>query len=139
VGDLMALGDDVAAALPVLRAEAESLMTDTIRLETLIGTTQDETTLEDVATYSTVYEGPGRWRRPDTQAAESVSGEVEFGTNWVTVQLPIATSAAAARGQRATCVESPTDPANEGAQATIQAVASKTHATMRRLLCEEVS
>ena len=133
----MSLGESVASVLPDLRAHAESLMTDTIRLESVTGETEDPTTLETVYTYETVYEGPGRWQRPDTQASETVAGEVEYGVNRVTVQLPISVTVAA-RGQRATCVESPTDPANEGATATCLTVASKTHATMRRLLCKEV-
>jgi len=131
-------GADIAAALPELRAHAESLMTDTIRLETVTGSARDPVTLEMVDTYATVYEGPGRWQRPDTVAAESVAGEVEFGLNRVTVQLPISVTVAA-RGQRASVVASQTDPALPGARATVQAVPNKTHATMRRLLCEEVS
>lgn len=119
------------------RAAAESLMRDTIRLERQTGTTQDPTTLEDVPTWATVYEGKGRWQRPDTVASESVAGEVEFGLNRVTVQLPMSVLTAA-RGQRATVVAS-ADPALVGARASVLAVANKTHATKRTLLCEEVS
>jgi len=113
-------------------------MTDTIRLEAVSGSAPDPDTLEMVDTYATVYEGKGRWQRPDTVAAESVAGGVEFGLNRVTVQLPIGVLVAA-RGQRATVVASQTDPALPGAKATVIGVANKTHATMRRLLCEEVS
>jgi len=97
----VSFGGDIAAALPELRAHAESLMTDTIRLEDVTGSAPDPVTLEMVDTFETVYEGPGRWQRPDTVAAESVAGEVEFGLNRVTVQLPISVTVAA-RGQRAT-------------------------------------
>ena len=134
----MTFGADITAALPELRAHAESLMTDTVRLDWVTGSAPDPVTLEMVDTYETVYEGPGRWQRPNAQAFESVAGEVEFGLNRVTVQLPIAVTVAA-RGQRATVVASATDPALVGAQATVQALANKTHATKRTLLCEEVT
>lgn len=134
----MTLGDDLAAALPELRAHAESMMTDTIRLERVTGSAPHPTTLEMVDTYETVYEGKGRWQRPNVQASESVVGGVEFGVNAVTVQLPIAVTVAA-RGQRATCLASQTDPALPGTKATVLGVPNKTHATKRRLLCEEVT
>ena len=138
----MTVGETLATALPILRAQAESMMRDTVRIERDTGaTTQDPVTLEEVPVWETVYEGPGRWQRPDTVAAEKVSGEVEFGLNRVTVQLPMSDPATgnAARGQRATCVTAAYDPALVGAQATVLAVPNKTHATMRRLLCEEVT
>ena len=127
-----------SAALAGRRA-AESLMVDTIRLERDTGaTTLDPVTLEETPVYETVYEGKGRWQRPDTVAAETVAGGVEFGLGRVTVQLPISVTDAA-RGQRATCVAAALDPALTGSVATVLAVQSKTHATMRRLACEEVA
>jgi len=131
-------GADIAAALPELRAAAESLMTDVVRLERVTGQAPDPDTLEMVDAFETVYEGKGRWQRPDTVAAEQVAGGVEFGVGRATVQLPISV-VTAARGQRVTCLASDTDPALPGTQATVLGVPSKTHATMRRLLCEEVS
>jgi hypothetical protein len=124
------------------RAAAESLMRDTIRLERDTGeVTRDPVTLEETPIWETVYEGPGRWQRPDTVAAEKVAGEVEYGLNRVTVQLPMSDPATGAvrRGQRATCVAAAFDPALVGARATVLAVPNKTHATMRRLLCEEAT
>ena len=43
----MMLGQDIAAALPELRAHAESLMVDTVRVDHQTGTTVDPTTLEE--------------------------------------------------------------------------------------------
>ena len=104
------LGHDVAAKLPEFRAQAESMMVDTILVERDTGSvTIDPVTLEEAPVWATVYEGKGRWQRPDTVAAESVAGEVEFGLNRVTVQLPMSATGLA-RGQRATCVASAFDP-----------------------------
>lgn len=133
----MSLGSDIAAALPEARAQAESLMTDTIRLEHVTGSTTDATTLAISDTYATDYLGRGRVQRADVQVGEPVAGEVEFGTLRTTVQLPIAVTTAR-RGQRVTVVASATDPGLVGAVFAVVGVASKTHATMRRLLCEEV-
>jgi hypothetical protein len=138
VADPVSLGDDIAAALPELRAQAESLMVDTVKVERETGTTPDPVTLEEVPIWETVYEGKGRWQRPDTVAAEKVAGEVEFGLNRTTIQLPMS-AVGIVRGYRATCTVSAYDPDLPGTKATVLAVPNKTHATMRRLLCEEVT
>jgi hypothetical protein len=133
------IGDDIAAVLPELRAQAESMMRDTVKVERDTGEfTRDPVTLEDTPVFATVYEGKGRWQRPDTVAAETVAGEVEFGINRVVVQLPMSATGVL-RGDRATCVASAFDPDLVGAKATVLGVPNKSHATMRRLLCEEVS
>jgi hypothetical protein len=134
----MSIGYDIAAALPELRAQAESMMLDTVKVERQTGATTDPVTLEDVPTWETIYEGKGRWQRPDTVAAETVAGEVEFGVNRTTVQLPMSATGVK-RGDRATCTASTFDPDLPGTQATVLAVPNKTHAIMRRLLCEEVT
>lgn len=130
------IGHDIAAALPELRAHVESMMTDTIRLEHVTGSAPDPDTLAMVDTYATDYLGPGRVQRPDTQVSEPVAGEVEFGALRATIQLPIAV-ATAKRGQRVTVVASG-DPGLVGKAFSVLGVPSKSHATMRRLMCEEV-
>lgn len=56
----MTIGDDLAAALPELRAMAESLMRDTVRVERVVG--MDESTGE--AAYETVYTGKAKIKAP---------------------------------------------------------------------------
>ena len=136
----MSLGADIAAALPELRAQAESMMTDTILVERQTGTTPDPVTLEDVATWATVHEGLGRVQRPGNQPAETVAGEVEFGVSTVLVQLPLSVTGIK-RDHRVTvtAVGPLSDPDLLGLTATVQANLTKTHATKRTLVCEEVS
>lgn len=128
----------LTSALARGRAAAESMMRDTIRLEHAVpDTVPDPTTLELADEWVTDYLGPGRVQRADVQVGEPVAGEVEFGTLRTTIQLPIVVTTAK-RGQRATVVASADDPALAGTVFTVVGVATKSHATMRRLLCEEV-
>jgi hypothetical protein len=134
----VSLGEAITTALPELRAHAESMMTDTVRLEHVTGqSVPDPVTLEVHDLYATDYEGPGRVQRRAIQPSEHVVGEVEFGTEAAIIQLPISVTVAAAR-QRVTVVSSLLDPAMVGAHFTVIGVEMKSHATMRRLFCEEV-
>ena len=55
---------DVAAELPYLRAQAESLMVDEVTVERPTGeSTPDPVTLEQVPVYAQVYSGKGRVQR----------------------------------------------------------------------------
>ena len=138
----MTFGDDIAAALPELRAHAESLMTDRVLVERATGTrSMDPDTLEMVDDYATVHEGAGRVQRSGQLSPhESVAGEVEFGVNALMVQLPLS-ALGIKKGHRVTvtAVDPGSDPDLLGLVATVQANLTKTHATKRTLVCEEVS
>ena len=138
----MSLGDDIAAVLPELRAHAESLMTDWVLVERATGTqSMDPDTLEMVDDYATVHEGKGRVQRSGQLSPhESVAGEVEFGVNALMVQLPLSASGIK-KSDRVTVVAvgSVSDPDMAGLVATVQANLTKTHATKRTLVCEEVT
>ena len=138
----MSLGDDIAAALPELRAHAESLMTDWVLVERATGTqSMDPDTLEMVDDYATVHEGKGRVQRSGQLSPhESVAGEIEFGINALMVQLPLSASGIK-KGDRVTvtAVGTVSDPDMVGLVATVQANLTKTHATKRTLVCEEVT
>jgi len=137
----VSLGDGIAAALPELRAHAESLMTDTIRLERVTGMHDDPDTLETVTDYETVYEGRGRVQRSGQLSPhEAVAGEVEFGVNALMVQLPLSASGIR-KNDRVTvvAVDPVSDPDLLGLVATVRANLTKTHATKRTLVCEEVT
>ena len=58
------IGDDLAAVLPELRAEAESRMRDTVTVRAVAGTEPDPLTGDDVVTYADepVYQGKCRVR-----------------------------------------------------------------------------
>ena len=136
------IGDDLAAALPELRAQAESMMRDTVLVERANGGfTRDPVTLEDAPTFDAVYSGPGRVQRSGQLSPhETVAGEVEFGVNALMVQLPLS-AAGIRKGDRVTVtsVGPASDPDLLDLKATVQANLAKSHATKRTLVCEEVT
>ena len=138
----MSFGDTIAAGLSELRSYAEELMRDSIRVERATGTrSMDPDTLEMVDDYELVHEGRGRVQRSGQLSPhESVSGEVEFGVNALMVQLPLSASGIK-KGHRVTvtAVGAVSDPDLLGLVATVQANLTKSHATKRTLVCEEVT
>ena len=74
----MSLTDDVAAVLPVLRAEAESLMIDTVAVDRQSG---EETHFETGAvtqTYSAVYAGAAKVQATISQSRVAAAGEHQY-------------------------------------------------------------
>ena len=138
------LFDDVAAALPGLRAEAERGMVDAVTIERqrVDGngdpvTDLDPETLAEVPVFDAVHSGKARVQRGISQGHEPVSGGVEFGVYRLEVQLPIAV-VGVRPGDRVTVTAATFDPDLVGKVATVRAVPDKTHATKRSLMCEEV-
>lgn len=136
------LGDDIAAELPYLRAEAESMMVDEVFVESLTGdTTTDPVTLEETPEWAEVYAGPGRIQRPGALSPrETVAGGYEFDVRAILAQLPLSAVGIVA-GDRVTVtgLGPETDPDLLGLVATVQANLTKTHPTKRTLVCQEVS
>ena len=139
----MSLGYDIAAALPALRAQAESLMVDACEVSRATGaTTLDPDTLEEVPVFAPVWSGRCRVQRSGALSPREQSGSAgyEFGVDSVLAQLPL-DALDVRRGDRftVTAVGSVSDPDLVGLVATVQANMAKTHATKRTLVCEEVS
>ena len=142
----MTLQDDVAAALPELRAHAESLMVDTCRVRRVDPanpTTLDPDSLAEVPNYlpDDVYTGPCRIQRSGALAPQAqVAGGFEFGVNAIVAQLPLSATGIHG-GDRLTvaAIGTTTDPDLLGLVATVQTNLTKTHPTKRTLVCEEVS
>lgn len=136
------LSSDVNWALPGLRAHAESLMVDTVLIQSGSGEpTIDPETLEEVEVFSDVYEGRARVQRPGSLSPrDDVVGGVEFDIQAVLVQLPLSVTGIEG-GMRVTVIEvaASTDPDLLGLVATVQANLTKTHPTKRTLVCEVVS
>ena len=135
------LEQEIAAALPEMRAHAESLMVDMVLVERPDGTTLDPDTLEEVPAFTSVVSSRGRVQRPGSLSPrESLSGGFEFGVNTVLVQLPLSVSGVL-KGDRVTvtALGPTTDPDLLGMVATVRANLTKTHPTKRTLACEEVS
>jgi hypothetical protein len=137
----VSLHDAISAELPGLRAEAESLMVDTLTVEAPDGTTLDPDTLEEVPAWASLYAGPGRIQRPGALSPrEDVAGGYEFGVKAVLAQLPLsATGITAGARVTVTALGPDSDPDLLGLVATVQANLTKTHPTKRTLVCEEVS
>ena len=70
------LGDDIAAALPELRAHAESRMRETVTVKSVLSVVPDPTTGVDVVTYGAtpVYEGKCRIKSATSQSVDADAG-----------------------------------------------------------------
>ena len=142
------LADDIAAALPGLRAQAEAMMVDTCLIERqrvdVNGDpvrVMDPDTLAYTYVWDEVYAGKARAQRFRGQGlSDMVVGAVEFGKASLQVQVPIAV-AGVRPGDRVTftAVGAISDPALLSEVATVVDDLSKTHATKRTLICEEVT
>ena len=135
----MMLGDDVTAALPELRAHAESLMVDACTI-----TRGGEPVWDDASgtytpgTGTTVYDGPCRVRMPSPDGSETASGEATWSLRGAFVSVPIDTSAGVRVGDVVTVTSSVHDPALVGQPFTVTGLHSQTFSTARRLKCEAV-
>jgi len=94
--------------------------------------------------YTLVYDGlvPGaggkcRVQQVGTQAGSPNAGEHQFVIVGHVVQLPIDATAYAV-GDRVRVTVATLDPALVGRTLTVTSLTTKSHATMRRLICEEV-
>ena len=138
--------DDIARALPELRAHAESMMQDTVVIESRAldengepVRVMDPETLAYVDSWETVYEGAARVQRPGTTSDHAAdAGEFQYGVESVELQLPIA-AVGVRRGDRVTVTSSTFDPDLLDVVATVRVNLTKTHPTKRTLVCEEVS
>jgi len=86
------IGDAISSALPMLRAEAESLMTSTVRAETVTITT-DPTTGADVLAATLLYRGIARVKGPGSSSlavpATVMSESIHFPAT--AVPIPVGT------------------------------------------------
>lgn len=90
------LGNDIAGALPTLRAEAESLMRDTAVVERSVGQVRDPDNGQLIDDWQSVAEIPVRVVRVGAAAKRGVeagqtvdSADVEFRTRWDVADLRI--------------------------------------------------
>src|SRR5699024_5999894 len=101
----------------------------------------DPVTLAYTDSWTPVYTGRCRVQRPTaSQGQEANAGEFEYGLASVLVQLQHDV-AGIRRGDRVTVtdVDDISDADLLGLVATVQAIPTKTHATKRTLICEEVT
>lgn len=135
----MTLGDDIALALPGLRAQAESMMLSRVVIRRDLGSVWDETSGTNVSEWQDIYEGPARLRFPNTQPQEGDAGGERIVDQAPTLSLPIATSGGVRVDDIATVTENAFDPSMVGLQLRVTGLHTQTHSTARRLPVEVVS
>lgn len=111
-------------------------MVDTIVVEELTGRTLNPTTAEYVDVYTTRYSGPGRVQLRDTLATLPDGGERAATIVRTIVSLPISATGLEP-GFRVRVSAAVSDPDLVGKVYRLRSLADKTHATARRLECEE--
>lgn len=138
----MSLGADIAAALPELRAHAESLMVDACTITTPDPAGEpvwdDETGTWGDPPPLTVYSGKCRVQTTMTGETNPDAGDREWTVQSLSVSVPMSATGFAI-GDTVTVTASEFDPDLVGRVFTITALAHKTHMTARRMRVEEVT
>lgn len=125
------------------RTAAESLMVDACIIDRPIGEpVLNETTGQMETTYTPVYTGKCRVQQVGTQAANPNAGEHQFVILGLILQLPI-DATVYNPGDRVRLTAAALDPALvdtlAGREITVSSLIHQTHATKRRLVCDEVA
>lgn len=133
------IGDDLAAALPELRAQAESMMRDTCVITGDGGEPvwNDETGTYDTPASVTIYTGKCRLRMPRAAGTRVDSGAATWAVDDGVLSLPVDGSQAVTAGHVAV-VTLGSDPLTT-VRATVQATHAQTDSTARRLPVKVVS
>lgn len=132
------LGYDVAAALPELRAQAESIMTSRVVVSRETGTVRDPETGTNVPTWTVIYQGKARVRMPSTEAREVDQSGQRIVESAPTLSLPIGDSSAAlvALDDVAVLIEHGPDPLIVGTRMRVAEGIDQTWSTARRFSVE---
>lgn len=135
----MTLGRDIAAALPNLRAQAESRMVDECIINGEPVRVWNPEKLDYDLTPTVVYTGKCRVRLAGTQATQGEQAGQLFVEQGATLSLPFSepTSADVRKDHVVTITASESDPGLVGAKYTIEARLRQTHATARRFPIKE--
>lgn len=135
------LGHDIAAALPEMRAQAESKMVDACVITGGGGApVWNETTGQyDTPAGVTVYDGKCEVQVPNVAEQSADVGEHEWTVQAAIVKLPVIGSEGAQIGHTVTITASTNDPQLVGCVYAVTGEHHKTYATARRLRCNEVT
>lgn len=136
------LADDIATALPALRAEAEARMVDAC---TITRAGDDDTTFDpNTGTYTdaadtAVYSGKCEVQVTDgLNAQRTEAGGTEISITRVTVKVPVSVTGVE-RGDLVTITEATNDSDLAGQVFSVVGLHSKSYATARRLQVERTS
>ena len=136
----MNLGADIAAALPQLRRQAESMMRDECTI-TRAGTQtwDDAVGVCTGGTPTLLYAGPCRVRRPNVAEREAAAGEADWTVTGAVVSIPVDGTTDDLLGATVTVVGCEMDPSLTGRVFTVLAPHAQSQADARRLRCVEVA
>jgi len=137
---MVSLEQDIMAALPGLRAEAEARMTDRCDIGwSRPGDVLNEETGEYEPAFEVVYSGSCRFKAGTTAAGEIDAGGQLLVEQDSTLSLPISTSAGVTKDMQVRVTASLTDPGLVGVTARIQAPSVGSYRTARRFAVEVTS
>lgn len=128
------LGTDLLAALPELRAHAESRMTATVLVESVAITT-NQTTGAPIVTATTVYSGKARVKAGATNANTSGAASSVQSVHLDELHVPVG-SGPFQVGHRVTVVSDATNPALVGNQYRVTRLHEGSQTTAQRLEVE---
>jgi hypothetical protein len=134
----MSLTDDVAAVLPVLRAEAESLMIDTVTVDRQSGEETHFQTGAVTQTYTDVYSGAAKVQATISQSRVAAAGEHQYTVQEYRVDIPVSAGPLQV-GDRVTVTASVLDPFLAGRVYRVVELFHKSFATAQRARVEEVT
>lgn len=135
------LGNDITAVLPQLRAEAESLQTDTC---TITRPGEGEGTFDPATGTTTppaateLYSGQCRFRAPSLSEVNVTAGEHQWTTQDLVLSLP-ANVSGPRPDDEVVCDTSQLDPALPGARFVVLGALKGSQITARRLIVREVT
>ena len=133
----MILSDGIAAALPVLRAEAEANMPDTVTIERESGSTWSEATQSTTTTWTTVWANtPARVTQPPVMSRTVSAGEAATAES---PQVRVSMECTGIRpDDRVTIVSSSQDPDLVGQVLWVTHARAQSQSITRRLECRWV-
>jgi hypothetical protein len=115
------LGDEIARTLPVLRAQAESMMLDTITITRPGAVTTDPATGQVVAAGEPVYSGKARWKPATSQATTTdTAGTAVISSTPGEVHVPTSTPYVPQPGDVIVCTASTLNPHLVGARTVVK-------------------
>ena len=133
----MILSDGIAAALPVLRAEAEANMPDAVTIERESGSTWSEATQSTTTTWTTVWANtPARVTQPPVMSRTVSAGEAATAES---PQVRVSMECTGIRpDDRVTIVSSSQDPDLVGQVLWVTHARAQSQSITRRLECRWV-
>ncbi len=138
----MTLADAIAATLPELRAHAESMMVDACtvtRASSGAPVVDNNSGTVTPAAPATIYSGPCRVQVPDAVEKIEEAGGDSLSVQAAIISLPIAGSESVAVGDVVTVTSATFDADLADVDYVVRGLHRKSHATARRLRCEEAN